>query len=545
MDAANIAGSRESRRETTRIITASTLGTLFEWYDFFLYGTLAGVISEQFFSALGDQMKFIFALLAFGVGFAFRPLGALIFGRLGDMLGRKYTFLITLALMGGATFCVGLLPTYKEWGMWAPIILIALRIVQGIGLGGEYGGAAVFVGEHSPPNKRGEHTSWIQMTGALGMVLSLIIVFAARKFTGNSFASWGWRVPFLLSGVLLVLSLYIRLSLSESPLFLKMKAEGKTSRAPISETLGQWKNLKVVLIALFGLVTGTTVVIYTGQVYSFFFLSHTLRVETGLAGLYVAVALVFSMPLFWVFGKLSDCIGRRSIILTGCLLGALTYFPIFHALTHYANPALESAIERAPVKVVGDAATCSFQFDIFGDRKFTSGCDIVKSLLAKDGVPYSFQQRDGDKTDVTVGRVSFHATDGASIRQGLAQAGYPTVADPAHVNGPMIVLLVWVMSVFLAMVFAPLAAILVEMFPAKIRFTALSIPYHVGNGIFGGFFPTIAFAIVAQTGNIYAGLWYPVVFCLVTVVVGGLFLRPNVISNAFSHADGVEVGRAR
>lgn len=527
-----IAASKNSARESRKIIAASTVGTLFEWYDFFLYGALTSVISDQFFSPLNEQTKYIFALLAFGVGFAFRPLGALIFGRLGDMMGRKYTFLITLVLMGGATFLVGLLPGYAAWGAWSPSILIALRIVQGVGIGGEYGGAAVFVAEHAPHNKRGEHTSWIQTTGAMGMVLSLIVVYAARQIAGPSFAAWGWRIPFLLSGVLLLVSLYIRMSVSESPLFLKMKAEGKTSRAPIRETLGQWCNLKVVLIALFGLVTGTTVVIYTGQVYSFFFLAHTLRVEAGIAGLYVAIALVLSMPLFWFFGKLSDRVGRRPVILLGCLLGALTYFPIFHGLTHFANPALESAIERAPVKVTGDSSTCSFQFDILGTRKYTSGCDMAKGLLAKSGVPYTFQQQAGSAATVTIGSITFQADDMAGIKKGLENAGYPASADPSQVNSVMVVLLVWLMSVYLAMVFAPLAAILVEMFPAKIRFTALSFPYHLGNGIFGGFFPTIAFAIVTQTGDMYAGLWYPVAFALVTVVIGGLFLRSKVIAGA-------------
>lgn len=531
-----------SARATTRIIAAATAGTLFEWYDFFLYGALASEISRQFFSALDHDMQFLFALLAFGVGFAFRPLGALIFGRLGDMMGRKYTFLATLVLMGGATFCVGLLPTYGTWGVWAPSILIALRILQGIGIGGEYGGAAVFVAEHAPPNKRGEHTSWIQTTGALGMVLSLIVVFAARQIAGEHFASWGWRLPFLVSGVMLLISLYIRMSISESPLFLQMKAQGKTSRAPIRETLGQWKNLKVVLIALFGLITGTTTVIYTGQVYSFFFLSHTLRVDAGLAGVYVAIALALSMPFFWLFGRLSDRIGRRVVILAGCLLGALTYFPIFHGLTHYANPALEAAIARAPVIVSGDARTCAFQFDLLGNRHFSSDCDVAKGLLAKGGVPYTFDDRTGEPVRVSIGAAQFAARDTAGIGRALADAGYPASADPDRVNGFMVVVLVWVMSLYLAMVFAPLAALLVEMFPAPIRLTALSFPYHLGNGIFGGFFPTIAFAIVAHTGDIYAGLWYPVCFSIVTVVVGAIFLRPGVIAG--SHAEALNAVEA-
>ena len=522
--------SNEAVRESRRILAASTAGTLFEWYDFFLYGALASIISEQFFSSLNEQTKYVFALLAFGVGFAFRPLGALIFGRIGDMMGRKYTFLITLVLMGGATFLVGLLPSYSAWGAWAPSILIALRIVQGIGLGGEYGGAAVFVAEHAPDNKRGEHTSWIMATGAMGMVLSLIVVYVAREISGSAFNSWGWRIPFLLSGVLLIVSLYIRSSISESPLFIKMKEEGKTSRAPVREAFGQWKNLKVALIALFGLITGTTVVIYTGQVYSFFFLTHALQLDTGVAGLYVAIALVCSMPFFWLCGKLSDRIGRRPVILTGCLLAALTYFPIFHGLTHFANPALEAAIEHEPVKVSADPVSCSFQFDLLGTRKYTAGCDTAKALLSRTGVPYTFVATPGAPSTVTVGSTQFNASDSTGISNGLTAAGYPKKADPARVNGVMIVVLVWLMSLYLAMSFAPLAALLVEMFPPKIRFTALSVPYHLGNGIFGGFFPTIAFAIVTQTGDMYAGLWYSVAFALVTVVIGGLFLRSRVIS---------------
>ncbi|MGV7241144.1 MFS transporter [Caballeronia sp. M23-90] len=537
-----ITSSPGSVKGTTRIIVASTVGTLFEWYDFFLYGTLANVISEQFFSSLNVQSKYIFALLAFGVGFAFRPLGALIFGRLGDMMGRKYTFLFTLLLMGGATFCVGLLPNYASWGAWSPSILILLRIIQGIGIGGEYGGAAVFVAEHAPARRRGEHTSWIQTTGAMGMVFSLVVVYVTREITGNSFASWGWRLPFLFSGILLPVCLYLRMSISESPLFLQMKAEGTTSKAPIRETLGNWANLKIVLIALFGLVTGTTVVIYTGQVYSFFFLAHTLRVESGIAGLYVAMALVLSMPLFWFFGMLSDRVGRRPVILLGCLLGALTYFPIFHGLTHYANPALEYAINRSPVKIIGDSSSCSLQFDVIRTREVLSLCDKTKTLLASGGVPYSFDRVAGSETMVAIGDTFFKATDSSNIRKGLAAAGYPDRADPLRINGVMVVLLIWLMSVYLAMVFAPLAALLVEMFPPKIRLTALSLPYHLGNGIFGGFFPTIAFAIVAQTGDIYAGLWYPIIFSLLTVIVGFVFLREKVILGSDFNDDLRETG---
>lgn len=528
-----------ARRDNVRVITASTVGTLFGWYDFFLYGSLATVISKQFFSGLSEGTQFIFALLAFGVGFAFRPFGALVFGRLGDMMGRKHTFLITLLLMGGATFCVGLLPSYKEWGVAAPAILIALRILQGIGIGGEYGGAAVFVAEHAPSAKRGAYTSWIQTTGALGMVLALIVVYVCQSIAGPAFDTWAWRIPFLLSGAMLVISLYVRMSISESPLFLKMKAEGKTSKRPIAETFGQWKNLRLVLIALFGLITGVTTVIYTAQIYSFFFLSHILRVPNSTAGLYVAIALTVSMPFFWLVGALSDRIGRKPIILAGCLLGALTYFPIFHALTHYANPALEAAIDASPVTVRADRSTCSFQFDPIGKRRFTSECDMVKGLLAQNGIPYTNASAGpGSAVTVMIGHAQFAGSDLAGIKRGVREAGYPSSADPAHINAPMILALLFLMSLYLTMVFAPLAAAMVEMFPAKIRYTALSFPYHLGNGLIGGFFPTIAFAIVAQTGDIYAGLWYPVIFAIGTAVIGGIFLKGNASSAGEMGATG-------
>jgi MFS family permease len=511
-----------------KTIAAATVGTVLEWYDFFLFGALASVVSTQFFAGFDEGVQFIFALLAFGVGFAFRPIGALIFGRIGDTKGRKYTFMLTLVITGGITFCVGLLPTYRVWGWWAPAILVVLRILQGIAVGGEYGGAAVFIAEHAPPRKRGAHTSWIQTTGVLAMVLALVVVFIARSISGDQFEAWGWRLPFLFSGVLLAVSLYIRSSTKESPLFLKLKAENRTSRAPIRETFGNWRNLRMVLIALFGLITGTTVVIYTGQVYSFFFLSHTLGVDTSHAAIYVAVPLLLSVPFFWFFGKLSDHIGRKPLVLTGCLLGALTYFPIYHGLTHFANPALETATANSPVTLVGDRASCSFQFDPIGNRKFTSECDRTKRFLIGAGAPYRFEDKKGEsKFVVRIGRTELPASATQPVGDALRNAGYSPKADPERENGPMIMLLVFVMSLYLAMAFAPVAALLVEMFPTRIRLTALSFPYHLGNGIVGGFFPTVAFAIVAQTGDIYSGLWYPVIFTLVTVVVGGFFLRKD------------------
>lgn len=513
-----------------KTIAAATVGTVLEWYDFFLFGALAGVISTQFFAGFDEGVQFIFALLAFGVGFAFRPIGALIFGRIGDTRGRKYTFMLTLVLTGGITFCVGLLPTYSMWGGWAPVILVILRILQGIAVGGEYGGAAVFIAEHAPPEKRGAHTSWIQTTGVLAMVLALIVVFVSRLITGIHFDAWGWRLPFLFSGVLLLVSLYIRGSTKESPLFVKMKADNATSRTPIREAFGEWQNLRVILIALFGLIAGTTVVIYTGQVYSFFFLSHTLGIDTSLAAIYVAIALMLSVPFFWFFGKLSDRIGRKPLVLAGCLLGAISYFPIYHGLTHYANPALEFAINNSPVTLVGDRATCSFQFDPIGNRRYTSECDRIKRFLIGTGAPYRFEDKTGATLFVVrIGATELAASQTQKLKDALRSAGYSPKADPDRVNGPMIILLVFVMCLYLAMSFAPVAALLVEMFPARIRLTSLSFPYHFGNGIVGGFFPTVAFAIVAETGDIYAGLWYPVIFALSTVVFGGLFLRSDML----------------
>ncbi len=525
------------------VIGASSLGTVFEWYDFYLYGLLASVITAQFFSGVNETTGFIFALAAFAAGFAVRPFGALVFGRLGDLVGRKRTFLITMSIMGGATFAVGLLPSYAKVGLSAPVALIALRLLQGLALGGQYGGAATYVAEHAPPGRRGLYTSWIQTTATLGLFLALLVVIGTRTATGEAaFKEWGWRIPFLASLVLLMVSMWIRLQLAESPVFAAMKLKGTTSKAPLTEAFGQWKNLKMVLIALFGAVMGQAVLWYTGQFYALFFLERTLRVDGETTNILIAIALALGTPFFVIFGWLSDRIGRKPIIMTGCLLAVLTYFPIFHALTRYANPALAHALETAPISVVADPKSCSFQFDPIGKSKFdTTSCDIAQSFLAKAGVSYQrVSAPPGTVAQIHAGSSTLSAPDptvlkGAerkaaitafqgSAKKALAAVGYPDKADPASIDKPMVVLLLWVLVLYVTMVYGPIAALLVELFEARIRYSALSLPYHIGNGWFGGFLPATAFAMVAATGDIYYGLWYPIVVAVVTLVVGVLFL---------------------
>ena len=525
------------------VIGASSLGTVFEWYDFYLYGLLATVISAQFFSGVNEVTGFIFALAAFAAGFAVRPFGALVFGRLGDLVGRKHTFLITMSIMGGATFLVGLLPSYAKAGVIAPILLVLLRLLQGLALGGEYGGAATYVAEFAPQGKRGLYTSWIQTTATLGLFAALLVVIGTRTAIGeDAFKAWGWRIPFLVSLLLLIVSLWIRMQLEESPVFMAMKKSGTTSKAPLAEAFGRWINLKVVLIALFGAVVGEAVVWYSGQFYALFFLERMLRVDGATTNILIAIALVLATPGFIFFGWLSDRIGRKPIILAGCLLAVLTYFPLFHALTRYANPALYAAQAAAPVSVIADPAECSIQFDPIGKNKFDStSCDIAKSYLAKAGV--SYQRIDapaGTIAQIRTGETTLaapdpHAVTGADRKaaitafQGKAKAmitgaGYPEKADPATINKPMIVLILFILVVYVTMVYGPIAALLVELFPARIRYSAMSLPYHIGNGWFGGFLPTTAFAMVAATGDIYYGLWYPIVLAGATLVLGLLFL---------------------
>ncbi len=539
---------RPMTKEEKKVIFASSLGTVFEWYDFYLYGSLAAVIAKQFFGGLDPTSAYIFALLAFAAGFLVRPFGALVFGRLGDMIGRKYTFLVTILIMGASTFIVGLLPTYAQIGIWAPVALIVLRMLQGLALGGEYGGAATYVAEHAPHGKRGFYTSWIQTTATLGLFLSLIVILLCREFTGADFEVWGWRIPFLVSILLLAVSVYIRLSMNESPAFAKMKAEGKTSKAPLSESFAQWKNLKIVILALVGLTAGQAVVWYTGQFYALFFLQSIVKVDPKTANLMIAGSLILGTPFFIFFGWLSDKIGRKPIIMAGCLIAALSYFTLFPALMHYANPALEAAQKSSKVAVSSDAATCSFQGSpIAREINFTSPCDVAKRALAQGFIPYvNTPAPAGSPATVTIGEKVMTAPslklnakgdafdpDSAKALKAFKDevtaaakgAGLAAKADDAKIDKVMVVAILTVLVIFVTMVYGPIAAMLVEMFPTRIRYTSMSLPYHIGNGWFGGLLPTTAFAMIAATGDVYYGLWYPIIVALGTFVIGMIFIR--------------------
>ena len=515
-----------SRREERKIIFASSLGTVFEWYDFFLYGALAAVISKQFFAGVNDTTAFIFALMAFAAGFLVRPFGALVFGRLGDMIGRKYTFLVTIVLMGLSTFAVGLLPTYASIGIAAPIILVVLRMLQGLALGGEYGGAATYVAEHAPPGKRGFHTGFIQSTATLGLLLSLLVVLASRYISGDQFETWGWRLPFLLSIVLLAISTWIRMSMHESPAFVKMKAQGKISKSPIRESFTSWPNLKVVLTALFSINAGQAVTFYTAQFYVLFFMTQMLKVDPAQANTLLIISVVIGAPFFVFFGWLSDRIGRKPILMTGLLLATVLYFPLFKALSHYANPQIDAASRQSPIVVMADPAGCTFQFDPVGKARFDSPCDKVKTFLVKQGLPYSSQSLPaGSAVAVTIGEQRIDGFDEAAMRAAIEKAGYPAKADASNVNQPMVVLLIVVMILIATMTYGPLAAVMVELFPTRIRYTSMSLPYHIGNGWFGGFLPTVSFALVVYTGDIFYGLWYPILITGVSLVVGLFCLK--------------------
>ena len=536
-----------------KVIFASSLGTVFEWYDFYLYGSLAAIIAKHFFAGVNETTAFIFALLAFAAGFAVRPFGAIVFGRLGDMIGRKHTFLITIILMGVSTAVVGILPSYASIGVAAPIILITLRLLQGLALGGEYGGAATYVAEHAPPGRRGFFTSWIQTTATLGLFLSLLVILACRTVLGTeAFEAWGWRIPFLLSILLLIVSVYIRMQLQESPVFKRMKEEGKASKAPLTESFARWDNLKVVIMALLGGTAGQAVVWYTGQFYALFFLLQTLKIDPQTANLLIAGSLLIGTPFFIIFGSLSDRIGRKKIIMAGCILAALTYFPIFKGLTEFGNPDIYTAQQQNPVTVIADPAQCSFQFDPVGKARFTSSCDVAKSLLAKRAIPYENEVGEpGSVAQVRIGSKMMPSFDGsslpaaefkaandgftASLGAALKEAGYPEKADPAKTNYPMVLLLLTILVIYVTMVYGPIAAWLVELFPARIRYTSMSLPYHIGNGWFGGFLPTVAFAMVAATGDIYYGLWYPIVIAVMTAVLG-IFFMPETKDRDISHS---------
>ena len=575
---ATAAAARPMSAEEKKVIFASSLGTVFEWYDFYLYGSLAAIIAKQFFSGLDEGSAFIFALLAFAAGFIVRPFGAIFFGRLGDMIGRKYTFLVTILIMGLSTFIVGILPNYASIGVAAPVILIALRMLQGLALGGEYGGAATYVAEHAPHGKRGAYTSWIQTTATLGLFLSLMVILGTRTLIGEAaFADWGWRVPFIVSILLLAVSVYIRLSMNESPAFAKMKAEGKTSKAPLSESFGQWKNLKIVILALVGLTAGQAVVWYSGQFYALFFLTQALKVDGATANIMVAISLIIGTPFFILFGAWSDKIGRKPIIMAGCLLAVLTYFPVFTALTKAANPDLAAAQAANKVVVTADPAECSFQFNPTGTAKFTSSCDIAKQRLAGASVSYdnvvapagtpatikvgetvvnvkyspeevaaaktkaeaklaevtAAQPQDAKAVEAAAKTVKDLSSDktasttllGSNLSAALKAANYPAKADMAKFDKVTVIAILTYLVILVTMVYGPIAAMLVEMFPTRIRYTSMSLPYHIGNGWFGGLLPTTAFAIVAQTGNMYNGLWYPIIIAGMTFVIGMLFVK--------------------
>jgi MFS family permease len=564
-DTAELGRKRPMTREEKRVILASSAGTIFEWYDFYLYGSLAAIIGAQFFSAFPEATRNVFALLAFAAGFLVRPFGALFFGRLGDLVGRKYTFLMTILIMGASTFVVGLLPGYETIGWVAPVALIALRMLQGLALGGEYGGAVVYVAEHAPPGRRGYFTSWIQTTATLGLLLSLMVILAVRSWTGEQdFAAWGWRIPFLLSIFLLGISVWIRLQMEESPAFKAMKEEGTQSKAPLAEAFGQWKNAKFAVIALFGLVAGQAVVWYTGQFYALFFLQSILRVDMFTANVLIAWSLILGTAGFVIFGSLSDRIGRKPIILAGCLIAALTYFPVFTFLTETANPMLSKAQTSTKVVVVADKDQCSFQFNPTGTSKFTSSCDIAKAMLARNSVNYSVQDSPGTAvTKIKVGDKEVSSYDASaltpeqaktvpaaftkSVNEALGAAGYPVAGvknesivklsgffDIFRPQTFSLVLVLTYLVVLVTMVYGPIAAALVELFPTRIRYTGMSLPYHIGNGWFGGLMPATAFAMIAQTGDIFYGLWYPIVIALGTFVIGMIFVPENKDKDIFA-----------
>jgi MFS family permease len=508
-----------------KVIFASSLGTVFEWYDFYIYATLAPFFAALFFPPGNATAALLASFATYAAGFLVRPFGALVFGRIGDLVGRKYTFLVTIMVMGLATAAVGILPTYASVGMLSPTILVLLRLAQGLALGGEYGGAATYVAEHAPDAKRGLHTSWIQTTATLGFFLSLVIIGGCRVGMAEAaFKQWGWRIPFLISLILLAVSVYIRLKLEESPVFLEMKSQGKGSKAPLSDAFGNWSNLKIVLLALFGAAAGQGVVWYTGQFYALFFLTGTLKIKWDTAYLIVAVALVMGTGLFVFFGWLSDKIGRKKIMMAGCLLGAVTYFPIYRAMTHYGNPALEKFQQTTKISLTAD----NCQMHLFPNPKTVfSKCDKVQDFLSKRALSFTTvaPATPGADPVTQINETTIAGFDEAKLTAALKAASYPTAAKAEDINVPMLILLVFIQLVYVTMVYGPIAAFLVELFPARIRYTSMSLPYHIGNGWFGGMLPLTAAALVAANGNIFYGLWYPVIVAGITFVIGVLFIR--------------------
>ncbi len=517
-------GHHVSKSEERRVIFASSLGTVFEWYDFYLYATLAPFFAALFFPKGNDTAALLSAFVTYAAGFLVRPFGALLFGRIGDMVGRKYTFLITIVVMGTSTFAVGLLPTFEKIGWFAPILLVTLRLLQGLALGGEYGGAATYVAEHAADKKRGYATSWIQTTATLGFFLSLLIIGACRVgMEAKDFSEWGWRIPFLVSLFLLIFSVYIRMKLNESPIFRRMIAEGRGSKSPLKDSFLRYPNNKYVLLALLGATAGQGVVWYTGQFYALFFLIITLKLDYLTAYQLIAASLLIGTPFFIFFGWLSDRIGRLKIILAGCLIAAVTYFPLFQGLTHYVNPALESYQQATSISVA--ASDCNIHIFITPSTKF-SDCDRTKDFLTKSGLSFkSLPEIPGEKVVTKIGDVEIKGWDEAKIKDALKASNYPAKADPAQVNYPMTLLILVVMVIYVTMVYGPIAAFLVELFPTHIRYTSMSLPYHIGNGWFGGMLPLLATAMVAVSGDIYYGLWYPIGVAVMSLVIGTLFLK--------------------
>jgi len=511
--------------EERKVIFASSLGTVFEWYDFYLYAVLAPFFAALFFPPGNQTAALLSAFAAYAAGFLVRPFGALVFGRIGDLVGRKYTFLVTIIFMGASTFAVGLLPTYSQIGWFAPILMVTLRLVQGLALGGEYGGAATYVAEHAPHNRRGYDTAWIQTTATLGLFLALILIYLCRSnMDAKSFAEWGWRIPFWLSLILLVFSVYIRLKLHESPIFQKMKAEGKGSTSPLSDSFFKYPNNKYVLLALLGATAGQGVVWYTGQFYALFFLTITLKLDYVSAYTLIGLSLLLGTPFFIVFGWLSDRIGRLKIILAGCLIAAVTYFPLFQGLTHYVNPALEEFSQKNTITVAANDADCQFHIFVGPWSKF-SDCDRAKDFLTKQGLSFkSIPGEPGKMVVTTIGTTTIEGWDQKKVEATLKDAGYKSGADKTQVNWFMTEVILFIMVIYVTMVYGPIAAFLVELFPTKIRYTSMSLPYHIGNGWFGGMLPLTATAMVAATGDIYYGLWYPIVVAIMTLVIGSIFL---------------------